>query len=368
MQKKRLAIYPYGKNAAPFARYSDLLEEFDLVSVISPEGARLAGQDASIVDKGGLLGRSIEQNLFQTLSHNNIDVLLILNAPEFYLEKTKLYNIAKGCLKRKIDVVACSQLFDEKATNRLSQISIQNGCSFQDLMQKDDAKEAPISKELQKISTPVVFVAGLTSGLHKFNVQLELKKHLQKKGYKILGIGTKEYSSLFGIYPYPFFMFSNDFSNKDKIIKFNGYVKDLEDKEKPDIIILGIPEYILPFSLKHPGNFGADAFLISMAVAPDNAVVCLPFTEINKEFIKNMNLLLKGKFGFQADSICLSNAVYNQQKSEINQRLDFEYCSYEKASEFIEENKNFSHNIYNVFVKSDMSHMAKNVIRSLSKN
>ena len=56
-------------------------------------------------------------------------------------------------------------------------------------------------------------------------------------------------SGLFGLHPLPDFLFNTQYSDVDKVYAFNRVMKDVSMQEKPDVILLGIPDSLLPLNL-----------------------------------------------------------------------------------------------------------------------
>ena len=102
-------------------------------------------------------------------------------------------------------------------------------------------------------------------------------RRFRELGYNVEVISTRLDSEVLGINPIPQFMFETGMSESEKIIKYNHYVKQIELVKDPDLIIIGVPGGIMPFDKVNYNNFGAIAFLISMAVSVDYAILCSPF-------------------------------------------------------------------------------------------
>ena len=78
-------------------------------------------------------------------------------------------------------------------------------------------------------------------------------------------IGSKNFSKIFDCYQFPTFMFRN-ISEREKILAFQGYIRNIEKDEEPDIIIIGVPGGMMPFNEKFPGNFGITLYEVMLAV------------------------------------------------------------------------------------------------------
>lgn len=179
------------------------------------------------------------------------------------------------------------------------------------LLKTIEVKELDAISEEQKLEVPVIFVAGVTPYTEKFHVQLALRKRLLDNGYKVSQIGSKEYSGLFGFHSYPLFM-SEPMDNTKRILLFRKYVKYIELKEQPDIIVIGIPGGIMGINKKHHFDFGMTAYMVSQAVEPDYVIMNMLYGQnYTKEQLEEINQCCKYKLNFEIDSFHLSNSFFD---------------------------------------------------------
>lgn len=179
------------------------------------------------------------------------------------------------------------------------------------LLKTIEMKRLDDISEEQKLETPVIFVAGVTPYTEKFHVQLALRKRLLDNGYKVSQIGSKEYSGLFGLHSYPLFM-SEPMDNTKRILLFRKYVKYIEQKEQPDIIVIGIPGGIMGINRKHHFDFGMTAYMVSQAVEPDYVIMNMLYGQnYTKGQLEEINQCCKYKLNFEVDSFHLSNSFFD---------------------------------------------------------
>lgn len=178
-----------------------------------------------------------------------------------------------------------------------------------------------ISEE-QTIDVPVVFVAGITHYTEKFHVQLALRKRLLDYGYKVSQIGSKQYSGLFGFHSFPSFMVE-PMDNTERILLFRKYVKYIEQKEQPDIVVIGIPGGIMAVNKKHHFDYGMTAYMISQAVEPDYVIMSMLYGKnYTEDQLEEINQTCRYKFNFEINSFHLSNALLDP-ASLKNEQLIF---------------------------------------------
>lgn len=164
-----------------------------------------------------------------------------------------------------------------------------------------------VHKNKQEIEVPIISVMGVGYNVSKFDVQLYLREMFLKKGYKVAQIGTKKISNIMGFYSIPDFMYNNRFSGEETILRFNEFVKKVEDKEKPDIIIIGVPEPILPLNKKHLFSFGIRAYEIYQAVDVDYCILNLLSGEYSDQFETEMKNVCKYRYNVDIDDFFVSN-------------------------------------------------------------
>ena len=80
-----------------------------------------------------------------------------------------------------------------------------------------------------------------------------------------------------------------------------------QDKEKPDIIIIGVPEPILPLNKKHLFSFGIRAYEIYQAVDVDYCILNLLSGEYSDQFETEMKNVCKYRYNVDIDDFFVSN-------------------------------------------------------------
>ena len=172
--------------------------------------------------------------------------------------------------------------------------------------------------EKAEIDVPVISIMGMLPMTQKFELQLYLRKKFMDKEYKISQIGSKPVAELFGFHAMPDYMFTNQYTDIQKVIRFNNFVKKIEEEEKPDLIIIGIPDVIIPFSSKHSYSYGIYAFEILNAVQPDFSFVNLSSGEYNDQFYDEIVNLCHYKFNLDVDAFyiakygLMSNSIWSK--------------------------------------------------------
>ncbi|MBR5799693.1 MAG: TIGR04066 family peptide maturation system protein [Lachnospiraceae bacterium] len=182
------------------------------------------------------------------------------------------------------------------------------------------------SLEKRDISVPIIAILGTGYNVSKFDIQLYLGTNFIKKGYRVSQIASKKAGELFGFHSTPDFMFNNKYSNQEKIFKYNEYVRLISKTEKPDVIIIGVPEPILPLNKKHPFNMGIIAYEVMNAVDVDYTILALMHGVYSDEFKDEMNNFFKYRYNTEIDDFYISNFTIVS-NSLYSRELTYAYVS-----------------------------------------
>ena len=86
-----------------------------------------------------------------------------------------------------------------------------------------------------------MLVTGISEYTNKFDVQIDLYSRFKKEGYSVGWIGSRKEAVLCGGESIPEWLYGTQLSFKDKIVYFNHYVKEYIEKNKNEVLIIGIP-------------------------------------------------------------------------------------------------------------------------------
>jgi len=289
---KSLLVYPFGHETVPIVRYCEMLMNYDVIHPVAGGGFSLKGFDASYFDGGSQVGVKVFTSFEDALTQSD-DVLFVSESSDDNKDKRlEYFNLAKSHGK---NIIACESFV------KPFEIDL-DGCN----VLTPTVFNAPVSDKsnLVKIEIPVVLVMGMGINCNKFDIQLGLRSSFTRLGYKISQVGTKEYSSLFGIHTLP------KFPNTDlwvKTILYNRYFKQIIDNENPDVLIIGIPGGIMPVNEYEYNLFGETAVAISKSVDTDISIVSVYHALNDNELFDNIKLYTRYALGVSADYFHLSN-------------------------------------------------------------
>lgn len=305
-KKERVLVYPFNIQFSPILRHQELLKDYEIVRLVSPNGWGFVGKDAGCSDKGGNVGINVTGDFEESLEACDT-VMFIESLYSLDFLKVIYPKIIKTLDSHKN--IICTLDLDPETLNQIEGLCSHRGVTFKYFSNKVLKPEKEYSmEEIKRINTPVVFVLGTVERVNKFEIQLSLRENILKMGYSISQVGTRSYCELLGFHSFPQFMFENTFSESEKIILFNTYIKKIQDEEKPDIIVIGIPGGIMPLNNKHPNKFGITAFEVSQAVTPDVSVCSLIYEDYKNTAFESYFLSCKYKLGFDIDCFNIANS------------------------------------------------------------
>jgi peptide maturation system protein (TIGR04066 family) len=294
-----LMIFPFCREFSEFARCVKVLTEYDKVILISPKGFGFEGEDACICDGGDELNILILSDFDEEIKN--------VNAVFFGYTKSSI-SVKSYIKKIKVAFDLNKKVYITRdLVDYLGNIDELKQAEILDYNQR--SLKENLTKNLLPISVPVVVIAGVGNNCDKFNIQLKLRDLFNRNGYQVMNFGSKKFSGLFGIETLPQFLFDN-LDNSTKIRQLNAYINELVNKEKPDVVIIGIPGGIMQLNPFKFDEFGELAFLISNAIKADISILSIYKQDYNKEFLDNLINLCKYRYNFNVNYINIANTDF----------------------------------------------------------
>lgn len=334
-------------------RYKDMLKEFDITGVVCPSGMGLEGRDAGCLDGGRDTGIKIQSAI--DYSKNFEGVLLEGVITNKYVEQAMSTYIREIIRNEK------KLYFLYPPTEFIKQVCRELHYEYEVYCREEE--ECEECRRISEIQTPIIVVCGLHEYTRKFAIQLELLRYFERNGYHVSLIGTKAYGQCFGIHALPSFLFHN-ISEKKKILGFHKYVKRIENKENPDVIILGIPGGIAPYSEKFPGYFGITMYEIMQAVSPDAVVLSCLYENYNKKYFEDLQKKFFYTYGINIDCFHISTFQVDSNESDQTDQLQYIKLTYQE-SEKIKNAEDWETPVYNIGNGIDGAIMCKQILDTL---
>jgi peptide maturation system protein (TIGR04066 family) len=365
MNGKKTLVYPYDIELTPVLRHPELLSGYNIAYLVSPPGWGSVGRDASDADGGDKLNINIS---------SDFEGLLPLCDAVIFSESERKPDFKKYVLPK---LIASAELGKEiiflPVLEGEDKNLLEDTCNKYSIKLKSykDEGSTLYSTEsdyfkLYKINTPVIFVAGVHKKTHKFEILLSLRESFINSGDRVSQIGSRNYCEMLGFHSIPQFMYNSCWTETKKIVAFNHYIKEMENLEKPDVIIIGIPGGVMKLNDNFTGQFGITAFEISQAVTPDVAVLSTFYEEFSPEYFQNMFTSIKYKLGFDITCYNFCNIKFDWEVSR-----DIGEESYLLIdSGFIDKSKTrydkLKTPVFNILNNEDRTNMANCLIDTLS--
>ncbi|NFG63093.1 TIGR04066 family peptide maturation system protein [Clostridium sp. CMCC3677] len=357
-------IYPFDVESVPLIRHSNLMNNYKIVNIISPNGWGLCGKDAGDSDNGQPVGIIIDSDFNKALE--NCDTVFFTNSSmKMNLDKFVYPKIIKAAQSSKN--IICTIKLENEMIDKISNICNKNNIFFKYFTDESDSIISPKTEKIYPINTPIILVFGLCERTNKFEIQLNLRENLEKMGYKVSQIGTRQYCELMEFHSFPKFMNSKSITESEKVILFNHYIKNIENKEVPDVIVIGVPGGIMPINHEFTNRFGILAYEVSQAVMPDVVVLSTLYSSSSPEILKLLSKSCKYKFGYDIDCYNISNTSLNIGASKYEESLQYNVMNLDVINEKKKMYQKLDRPAYNILDKNDAQNMTNFLVNKLAE-
>lgn len=281
---KKLAIYPFDYQVRELIYNCSLLEKYEIAFYIK--------RDKFSCSMFSDIGENILTDDY-LYAINSVDaVFLVTKEPT--IPYATYFDIIYYAHQKGKEVIIVGSLFDYlNSKNNLLDL-------YPNITIYRNMDMNPISYTVNKftllnVNVPIIAIWGLGDYCNKFRCELKIRDFFVQKGYKLLQLGSKEISPLFGFNSMPEFVSNTSTPYYDRAIGFNRYITEKLNEENPDLIILGIAESVLPYSQNILNGLGEVPLVITSALNIDISVINIyNHQQISKEYISH--LLACGKY------------------------------------------------------------------------
>lgn len=337
-------LFPYDIQSEPLLQYSTLLENISIQALVAPVGFGLSGvpickndMEYTVVDDVGEVEGGDVLSLLVVESFHELDFAVIKEQIEKSAQMGWNILLARN--------------FTNTEYNEIVNICRQHNVHISELGKEHIFDVNKDIKEISEIHTPIIAIMGSGCRCGKFELQAEICTQMLRRKYKVSAITSRKSCVFTGMHPYPDFMYDLYMDETKKIIGYNQYIKHIEEQEKPEIIIIGIPGGIMPLSAKKPESFGIYAYEILNAIKPDFMVFSLYKDDYQEEYFEEMNRLLTYRFNTPADCYFMSNTSLD--KFTINTRMSIKYLQHNEE-EIDAQCKTYQHKVFSKKTYSEL--------------
>lgn len=281
-------------------------EAIEDIELISPKGWGLEGKHVNI-DKNTYIVKSeyVEELAEVHLINSRLDISI-----EDILVALKQINIGRLIIHRHLT-------YKEKELLE-TQLEV-----FPEKINEKIIGNLDEEEILFDINIPIVLVTGISEYTNKFDVQIDLYSRFKKEGYSVGWIGSRKEAVLCGGESIPEWLYGTQLSFKDKIVYFNHYVKEYIEKNKNEVLIIGIPGEVCINDNYFIGHAGELATIISQAVNASATIVCMMFDENIEKKTKIWGNYIEGKLGVQIKCFAITNRLYDYNESDVVRKIKY---------------------------------------------
>lgn len=349
---KKAVLFPYENDLEYIVKNRSIIKDISLVGLLSLPGFGNINSHVICSDRSFVVYDDIDIISEET----DIDVLLVVQGNR-KCDFGILYEKCETAAAMGVSIWSSICLTEEEYEIILL-LCGKYGVEFKKLNDISEPQDF-FSKALPEIHTPIIAVTGMGERCNQLAIQIELFNRLCKKGYTISGISSIPMDLFEGIHPLPQYMIGHQIDEQSKIINYSHLVKQIEQDEKPDAIVISVPEGIMPLTRKRTGNFGITAYEIFNAVSPDFTILSLYQDSYQDKYFDEINRLLSYRFNIEAD--CFYMRALSIDKFSVNLEMPLKYVNAD-----IESNKELcSKYEHKVFHESDYEGIVNYMIFTL---
>lgn len=327
MSRINIGIYPFAESFVSVLRYKELFDKYRFCLLINHNGDILSEKE---IKEKSTYAREYSEIKWDDLDvDSKLDVLLITSNVERLECDVTLGVIEKYCKKGiEIWLMGVQGIISEKIqeVSALNKILCKTQADVQRINKMIDYRNTKYSLTQQIIETPIVSVAGVVPVTQKYQIQLDLLNNFNKDGYKVTLIGTGVLNELMCAYSLNDILFCRELSEVHRIHYFNNFIKEIEKREKPDVIIIGIDDPLLSLSSRHPFNYGIYASELYSAFSPDVSIIALMNGNYNDDFYDEFGKLCHFRYNIDASAYFVSRYV-PLSASMYKENLSYAYSS-----------------------------------------
>lgn len=196
---------------------------------------------------------------------------------------------------------------------------------FQTIKCDHSYTEKEMYNRVRELEAPVIMVYGLGEHSGKFECMLRLKQTIDNEGYDGAFLSGNSVGALAGIGCYPEELFSENISHHNKVLLLNKFLFNLDQEQKPDVIVLSVPGGTVSLS-EGTHNFYCELPLVfSSAVTADAGILCCYLSpERTKEFYRSAESHIDHRYGFPMDLVFFSTTRIKMRDDKFT---DYLFCN-----------------------------------------
>lgn len=340
--KKTVLIYPFTHEYTLFIKKAALLDNIEKIIPVSPKGWGYEGEKVPFRDSYLHVSTDYELNCELCDEVWFINTCIEIDEKKMILPK-----------------ILFAQKYKKRIIN-FREANLKNNC----MIENENGEKTEVDSGIDIINTPIILTAGLYKNTNISDVELVLADGKICDNYKVVQISSKKEGEAFGMRCFPQFMQSTQYTESEKIILFNRFIKEIELKEKPDLIIIGVPNGVKSYSRDIVEDFGMQFSMIVNAVSVDIMILSTPYFEYTNDDIENIRKLVWNRYGVYVDYIDIVPKRIKIDDSMLVNRLLYLTIDNNMVAKWRRQIDN--KDIYEVYEEKEACRLQDNILKRLS--
>lgn len=171
---------------------------------------------------------------------------------------------------------------------------------------------SPSSDDILDLDCKCVLIVSMTPQSDSFETLLYTFTELRNRGKKVIAVSSNPNVALLeNMYYFPGSFLSENRNINYTLAKWNAYLKAIQKKEYPDILLVEVPGVLMRSDLTGNHYLGIEAYAISQVLTPDYSICCAPINLYREDFWERFNSVAKHKFGFPINAVQMSSLIVN---------------------------------------------------------
>lgn len=295
-----VCILPFTRNE--FSIVMSMKEHHDSIKVVSPEGIGKEGDDISILRNLPPIGIEFSNKADWAMEISEVIIITDIDPM-----KKSLYQYAYTALKKAIVLskrILCFLKISAYECEKFAEICKRNGGHIEFFNVTTCNIQFRENIHLFSFDEPIIFVGEAIPDCDGYDVFLNIALQFENRGKRVLAISEDSYNPLFG---FTTISFDEEVTLKEQVFRINAFIHELERVQKPDVILIRLPQPMIKFSELSPFDSGLTAYAISQAVPGDECVFCSYSNSFDPDFWNSFSELVESKFGYPIMKVCVSN-------------------------------------------------------------
>ncbi|MCL2052181.1 MAG: hypothetical protein FWG91_10710 [Lachnospiraceae bacterium] len=334
-----VAIYPYCSELLPIVKhFEDLQDKYSIARLFSPAGLGLGGKDAAHARNHPNVGHIVLDGF--KADETSWEVLFLTRVNQLHVfDEDTICDIANKTLSagKRIIYFDNSKKDVPEQIRKLSEIYPVAMTIITEDMHLDEAKRGDGNYKVLEI--PIVLVGGLFAAEDTLEVLLGLASCLKKQGVNTTVVSKHCHAKMSGLnyHCLNHLFYDGNITEVAKIMAVNLCLKNLEQTELPDIILIEAPDSVMRYNNIAPHGFGIYTYMLGQAIKPDYFICCVPTDLAISNLLAEISKDLSVRLGAVIDAVHVSNIIIDSANVTQAKKVSYVYANLDTVKKQIQK-------------------------------